>query len=302
MLNALTIDVEDYYHVSAFESVVRFEDWDHHESRVERNTARLLEILGELDVKATFFTLGWVAERYPGLIRVIHAEGHEIASHGYRHRLLYDMGKDEFREDTKKAKQIVEDLCGAPVLGYRAASYSIIRETLWCLDVLQELGFKYDSSIFPIRHDRYGMPGWTRFPHRILTNGGPGIWEFPLSTVRLGKWNVPIAGGGYLRLLPYGFVRWGIEQINQVERKPAIVYLHPWEIDPEQPRLRAPWLSTFRHYVHLSQTETKLRSLLKDFAFAPARELIWPAARLQAPAVQATADSPDSVFAGNLNG
>ena len=302
MLNALTIVVEDYYQVSAFESVVRFEDWGGYESRVERNTTRLLEILGAADVKATFFTLGWVAERHPGLIKAIHAEGHEIASHGYRHRLLYDMGRDEFREDTRKAKQILEDLCGAAVLGYRAASYSIVRRTLWCLDVLQEFGFKYDSSIFPIRHDRYGMPEWTRFPHRISNNGGPGIWEFPLSTVRLGKWNVPIAGGGYLRLLPYGFISWGIEQINQTEDKPAIVYLHPWEIDPNQPRLRAPWLSMFRHYVNLSQTETKLRSLLRDFSFAPVREVIWPAARVRLPAVQAAADDSDSLFVGNLNG
>lgn len=267
MLNALTIDVEDYYHVSAFESVIQFANWDRYESRVESNTGRILDVLAGSNVKATFFVLGWVAERHPGLVNAIQGAGHEIASHGYRHRLLYQMSREEFREDTQRSKGILEDLSGVPVVGYRAPSCSIIQETLWCLNVLQELGFQYDSSIFPLHHDRYGIPHHNRFPHRISGPDGNSIWEFPMSTVRLGKVNLPTAGGGYLRLLPYSLVRWGIRRINTKERQPAVVYLHPWELDPGQPRLRGPRLSVFRHYVNLSTTESKFRRLLQDFQF-----------------------------------
>jgi polysaccharide deacetylase family protein (PEP-CTERM system associated) len=274
MLNALSIDVEDYYQVSAFESAVRFEDWGRFESRVEQNTRRMLDILESAGVKATFFILGWVAEQYPQIVRAIHNGGHEVASHGYRHRLLYNMQQDEFREDTRRAKHVLEDICGKRVYGYRAASYSVIHQTLWCLDVLEELGFSYDSSIFPIHHDRYGMPEWRRFPHHIPSAVNGGIWEFPISTVRLGKVNFPIAGGGYLRLLPYRFIRWALRHINQREEQPAIVYLHPWELDPHQPRLQGSRLSLFRHYVNLAGTEGKLVSLLRDFRFAPVREVI----------------------------
>lgn len=269
MVNALTFDVEDYYQVSAFEPVVRFEDWDLYESRVERNTTKILERLAEAGATATFFLLGWVAERHPRLVKAIQGAGHEIASHGYRHRLLYNMSREEFLEDTRRSKRILEDLSGVPVVGYRAASCSIIEETLWCLNVLQELGFQYDSSIFPVHHDRYGIPHHNRFPHRISGPDGNGMWEFPMSTVRLGKVNVPIAGGGYFRLLPYSFVRWGIRRINEKERQPAVIYLHPWELDPGQPRLRGPWLSVFRHYVNLSKTECKFRRLLREFHFQP---------------------------------
>lgn len=277
--NILTIDVEDYYHVSAFEPVVRFEDWDRYESRVEGNTCRILDILAAASVKATFFLLGWVAERRPGLVKAIQAEGHEIASHGYRHRLLYTMSREEFRHDTERSKAILEDLCGVPVVGYRAASYSVTQETLWCLDILRELGFQYDSSIFPVHHDRYGIPHYKRFPHWIAGSHGGGIWEIPPSTLRLGKVNVPIAGGGYLRLLPYWFVRWGIQRINEKEGQPAVVYVHPWELDAAQPRLRGPWLSVFRHYVNLSQTEARLRRLLREFRFESLRQAIrrWDA-------------------------
>lgn len=273
MLNALTIDVEDYYQVSGFESHIRFEQWPDYESRVVGNTWRLLEMLHFHRVKATFFVLGWIAERYPQVVLAIHKEGHEIASHGYRHRLLYNMSREEFRQDTERSKGLLEDLCGEPVLGYRAPSYSIIQETLWAIDILHELGFQYDSSIFPIHHDRYGIPNASRFPYFHSLSEGRKMLEFPLSTVQFLGRNVPIAGGGYLRLFPYAFIRWGIRRINEQEQRPAIVYLHPWEIDPGQPRVNGSRFSRFRHYVNLDKTEARLRRLLQDFRFAPLRSL-----------------------------
>ncbi|TAJ98314.1 MAG: DUF3473 domain-containing protein [Candidatus Manganitrophaceae bacterium] len=273
MLNALTIDVEDYYQVSGFESHIRFEQWPDYESRVVGNTWRLLEMLHFHRVKATFFVLGWIAERYPQVVLAIHKEGHEIASHGYRHRLLYNMSREEFRQDTERSKGLLEDLCGVPVVGYRAPSYSIIQETLWSIDILRDLGFEYDSSIFPIHHDRYGIPHASRFPYFHSLSEGRKLLEFPLSTIRLFGRNVPVAGGGYLRLFPYAFIRWGIRRINEQEQKPAIVYLHPWEIDPGQPRIHGSRLSRFRHYVNLDKTESRLRRLLQDFRFVPLRSL-----------------------------
>ena len=272
-LNALTIDVEDYYQVSAFESRVRFDQWLSYESRVIGNTWRILELLHFHKVKATFFVLGWIAEHYPQVVLAIQQEGHEIASHGYRHRLLYHMTRDEFREDTRRAKDALEDLCGIPVAGYRAASYSINHQTLWCLDILEELGFRYDSSIFPIRHDRYGIPTAARFAYYHPLPEGRKLLEFPLSTVRLFGKNIPVAGGGYFRLFPYHFIRWGIRRINLLEGKPAIVYLHPWEIDPNQPRVDGSLPSRFRHYINLEKTESRFRRLLRDFRFGPLREL-----------------------------
>lgn len=266
MLNALTIDVEDYYHVSAFESVARFEDWDRYESRVERNTRRILDLLEDHQTRATFFVLGWIAERQPKLIREIQERGHEVASHGYSHRRIYTQTPDQFREETRRSKQILEDIIGRPIIGYRAASYSITMQSLWALEILVEEGFRYDSSIFPIFRDRYGIPGFPRFPHRVQVNGSD-LMEYPLSTVRIGGINVPIAGGGYLRLFPYGLTRWGLRAINEREKQPAIVYLHPWEIDPDQPRIHGGLLSSFRHYVNLDGTEAKLISLLKEFKF-----------------------------------
>lgn len=273
MLNALTIDVEDYYQVSGFESQVRFEQWPDYESRVVGNTWRLLEMLHFHQVKATFFILGWIAERHPQVVLAIHQEGHEIASHGYRHQLVYNMSREKFRQDTDRSKSILEALCGVPVVGYRAASYSIIDETLWALETLHELGFQYDSSIFPIYHDRYGIPNASRFPHYYCLSEGRKLLEFPLSTVRLLSRNVPIAGGGYLRFFPYRFIRWGIRRINGLENAPANIYLHPWEIDPGQPRINGSRLSQFRHYLNLDKTESRLRRLLLDFRFAPLRQL-----------------------------
>jgi len=266
MLNALTIDVEDYYQVSAFESCVRFEDWPTFESRVEKNTGRLLDILDEYGVKGTFFVLGWEAEQRPRMIEEIVARGHEIGSHGYRHRLVYSMTPTECRDDILRSKELLERITDAPVAGFRAASYSIVAESLWCLDVLIDAGFTYDSSIFPIHHDRYGIPGAPRFPH-VLERPRGRIVEFPLSTVQRFGLTCPIAGGAYLRFLPSRVMRSGIRRINEVEKQPAIIYLHPWEIDPGQPRLAAPLKSRLRHYTNLGQTESKLRRLLAEFSF-----------------------------------
>lgn len=272
--NALTVDVEDYYQVSGFESQIAFESWPQYESRVLGNTWRILELLHFHKVKATFFVLGWIAEYYPQVVLAIREEGHEIASHGYRHRLIYNMSREEFRQDTERSKGILEDLCGVPVVGYRAPSYSIIRETLWALDILAELGFLYDSSIFPIHHDRYGIPSAGRFAYFHSLSEERRLLEFPLSTVKLFGKNVPVAGGGYLRLLPYRFIRWGIRQINEKEGQAAIVYLHPWEIDPEQPKVRGSRLSRFRHYVNLDKTESRLKHLLRDFRFGTLQMLM----------------------------
>jgi polysaccharide deacetylase family protein (PEP-CTERM system associated) len=268
VVNALTIDVEDYFHVSAFDGVVPRHQWDRFESRVLDNTERLLTILEERGVQATFFILGWVAERHPDLVRKIAFGGHEIASHGYAHRLVYDQTPAAFRDDVRRAKSLLESIAGVPVLGFRAPSYSITARSLWALDVLIEEGYAYDTSIFPIRHDRYGIPLSDRHPYWIQREAG-SLLEIPASTVQWQGINLPIGGGGYFRLLPYGWTHWGITRLNQVENRPAVFYLHPWEIDPDQPRLQTSVATRFRHYGNLEKTETRLRKLLSDFAFAP---------------------------------
>ena len=273
MLNALTIDVEGYYRVPAFESSGRFEDGGNYDGRVECNTQRMLDILAATDIHATFFMLGYVAERHPSIVKAIHAAGHEIASHGYAHRLVYNMTPEGFRQDLRKAKHLLEDLTGSPVLGYRAASHSITKQSFWSLDILVEEGFEYDSSIFPIRHDRYGISGYPRFPHRVSVNGRSLI-EYPLSTVRIGGVVMPIAGGKYLRLLPYGVTRWALLHINENEQQPAMIYLHPWEIDPDQPESLTSKLTRWRRQVNLNTTEGKFRCLLRDFRFGPVRDVI----------------------------
>jgi len=272
MINALTIDVEDYYMVSAFADVVKFEDWPRYESRVTRNTHVLLDVLNESGVKATFFVLGWIGERYPDLVRDIHAAGHEVACHGYNHRLIYHLTPEQFREDAHKAKGILEDIIGTPVIGYRATSYSIVKKTLWALDILIEEGFLYDSSIFPIHHDRYGIPGSDRFSHTIRRESGT-LREFPPSTYRVLNQNIPVAGGGYFRLFPARITKAAIKQINENENKAAIIYVHPWEIDESQPRLKSSLLSKFRHYVNLHTTVPKLRACIKEFKFNPLRKM-----------------------------
>jgi len=282
MLNALTIDVEDYYHVSAFEAVVRYEDWHRYESRVEKNTHRILDLLDECKTKATFFMLGWVAEHHPELPREIDRRGHEVACHGYSHKLIYGQTEHEFREETKRAKACIEDIVQKPVLGYRAASFSITSKSLWALNILAEEGFRYDSSIFPIRHDRYGIPGFQRFPHRLKLNGNPSLIEFPPTTFLWGPLILPTAGGGYLRLLPLRFILWTIRKVHKQDKEPVMLYLHPWELDPGQPRLGGSWASRFRHYVNLHKTEGKLTALLDAFRFAPMREVLTDRGLLEA--------------------
>jgi len=268
IVNAMTIDVEDYFHVSVFDGVVPRARWNSLETRVCTNTERLLALFAEHGVVATFFVLGWVAARLPHLVPRIAAGGHEIASHGYAHRLVYDQTRDAFREDVRRSKQLLEDQGGAPVRGYRAPSYSVTPRSLWALDILIEEGYSYDSSIYPIRHDRYGIPQSPRHPF-VLERNGRTLIEVPGSTTRLGPLNLPIGGGGYFRILPYAWTRWGIERVNRLEGRPTIFYLHPWEIDPDQPVLRAGALGRFRHYRNLRDTERRLKRLLGDFRFGP---------------------------------
>lgn len=271
IVNALTVDVEEYFHPNAMDGAVDPSEWDSLPRRVEECTHRLLDMLSEHGVRATFFVLGWVAERFPGLVGEIAGRGHEVACHGFAHRLAYRLGPERFRTDAERARGVLEDRLGRRVEGFRAASYSITSASLWALDALIDLGFAYDSSIFPVRHDLYGIPDFSRVPVRVRRAGGE-ILEFPPSTVRLAGRNWPVAGGGYFRLLPYRLTRLAIRRLNRRERLPAMVYVHPWEIDPEQPRLPAGRGARFRQYTNLSRTESRLRRLLADFRFAPIRE------------------------------
>jgi polysaccharide deacetylase family protein (PEP-CTERM system associated) len=273
-LNAFTIDVEDWFQVAALAPVIDRSTWDTREYRVERNMERLLALLAEHGVHGTFFILGWVAERSPQLVRTIAAAGHEVASHGYSHQLIYDQSPEVFREETLRSKHFLEDCIGAPVLGYRAASFSVTAQSLWALDTLIDAGFEYDSSIFPIRHDRYGIPGAGPHPMRVTAPSGRTIAEFPMSTASFLGQRIPVSGGGYFRLLPYWFIRAGLKQINEKQNVPFTFYLHPWEIDPEQPRVRASLKSRLRHYTNLESCYLRLGTLLADFSFAPMRQVL----------------------------
>jgi polysaccharide deacetylase family protein (PEP-CTERM system associated) len=273
-LNAFTVDVEDYFHVAAFSAAIDRTQWDTLPRRVADNTRRLLDILDEAGMWATFFVLGWVAERHPDLVREIHRRGHEVASHGSSHKLIYEQTPQEFREETRRSKQILEDQTGTPLSGYRAASYSIVKTSLWALDVIAEAGFEYDSSIVPTHHDLYGIPGAQALPHRLTTQGGATLVEFPPSTYRLLGVNVPVGGGGYFRLYPYRLTRYFLRRINRTRRAPFIFYLHPWEIDPGQPRVHASIRSRFRHYLNLDRTEVRLRQLARDFRFGTVRAVL----------------------------
>jgi len=266
MRNILTVDVEEYFHPSEVQRSVGPSEWDRLPSRVEGQVYQVLQLLDRHKVSATFFILGWVAERHPGLIRRIAATGHEVASHGYEHRLVFEMTPEEFRQDLRRAKRVLEDAVGVPIQGFRAPSYSITARSSWALDILIEEGYEYDASVFPIHHDRYGIPSAPRHPNTVTRATG-AILEIPASTIRLGTVNVPIAGGGYFRLMPYWWTRWACRRVNRRERRPIVFYLHPWEIDPAQPRLSAPWLSRFRHYQNLEKTAPRLRRLLADFCF-----------------------------------
>lgn len=313
IVNALTIDVEDYYQVHAFSDVIRSEDWDSFEPRLETNTYHILDLLDTLGPKprSTFFILGWNADRYPALVREIHARGHEVACHGYAHKCIFNQTQREFREDVRKAKEVLENITGVQVIGYRAPTYSITSDTVWALEVLFELGFRYDSSIFPIKHDVYGFPKAPRFPFYIdFTNDdlpfqlknpeymdqidnpekgntgtpptnqqllGPDarFIEFPVSTITLLGCNLPFCGGGYFRLFPYWYARWGLNKINKRFKKPAIFYIHPWELDPEIPKIDAPSpFSKFRTYVNLERTAMRFKRLLTEFGFAPLASMI----------------------------
>lgn len=274
ILNAFTVDVEDYFQVAALASAIDRASWPQRESRVERNTNVLLELLSEHAIRGTFFVLGWIAERHPTLIRRIAAGGHEIACHGFSHQLIYAQTPDEFREETARSKRILEDLAGVPVIGYRAASFSITRRSLWALDVLIDLGFSYDSSIFPIRHDLYGIAGADPRPAPLSAPSGRSLVEFPMSAASYLGVQVPVSGGGYFRLLPYSVTRAGLRQINRRFGRPFTFYLHPWEIDPDQPRVRVGWLSRFRHYTNLHRCESRLRRLLREFRFTSMREVL----------------------------
>ncbi|HEY5800265.1 MAG TPA: XrtA system polysaccharide deacetylase [Burkholderiaceae bacterium] len=260
----MTIDVEDYFQVSAFAGTIARDDWPAIECRVEANMDRILALLDHAGVQATFFTLGWIAERYPSLIRRIVSQGHELASHGYGHLRASDQTPAEFFEDVAVAKQILEDIGGQQVLGYRAPSFSIGTNNLWALDTLLEAGYRYSSSIYPIAHDHYGMPDAPRFA--FYPNGPDGLLELPVTTVRLMNRNLPAGGGGYFRFFPYQLSRWLIQRVNDIDGQPGIFYFHPWEIDPGQPRQENLNMKTrFRHYVNLGRTEHRLRALTRDF-------------------------------------
>ncbi len=288
-VNAFTIDVEDYYHVSAFAGVIPRAAWNALESRVVANTRRLLELLGEAGVKATFFVLGAVAERHPALVREIAEQGHEIACHGYSHQLIYEQTPQAFRYETAKAKALLEELGGAPVQGYRAASWSVTKASLWACEILGELGFSYDSSIYPVAHDRYGIPGEQRHIHSRPVAHQPDMVEFPPATMALGPLVIPVGGGGYFRLYPYAVTKAALRWINRREKAPFSFYIHPWEIDPDQPRVEASRLSRFRHYVCLSRCEGRLRRLLRDFRFDTALSVLARAGMAGAPSVAAAA-------------
>jgi polysaccharide deacetylase family protein (PEP-CTERM system associated) len=268
--NVISVDVEDYFHAESFADVVQRSDWEGCSSRVEANTRRLLDLFAQLKVHATFFVLGWVGERHPELLRQIAAGGHELACHSYWHRLIYQLSPAEFREDTRKAKEVIEQAAGQGVCGYRAPTYSIVSNSLWALEVLADLGFTYDSSIFPIHHDRYGIPDAPRFPFRFSTPSG-SIVEYPITTFRMGGHNLPVAGGGYLRLLPWSYTRIGMRRAQR-EGLPVIAYVHPWEIDPDQPRLPGRLISRLRHYTNLGKVHGRLTKMLRGETFTSFRE------------------------------
>jgi polysaccharide deacetylase family protein (PEP-CTERM system associated) len=270
--NALTIDVEDYYHVSAFESRIHRDVWDELESRVERSTGRILDILEKAGVRATFFVLGWVARKCPALVRAIRRAGHEIGCHSFWHRLVYRQTPQQFREDLRRARGTLESMTGRRVVAYRAPSFSIIKRSLWALDILIDEGFQIDSSIYPTYHPRYGMPGMPLRPHQIQRPTG-SIWECPPPVHRFLGYPLAVGGGGYLRLFPYSWTRHWLKAVNRAGR-PNVVYLHPWELDPDQPRFSFGKLRTFRHYLNLHRTEERLKRLLQDFRFGTLSEML----------------------------
>ena len=272
-LNAMSIDVEEYFHASALEAVAPRAQWESLPSRVVPTTQMLLELFASRRMRATFFVLGWVADKYPALVRDIAAAGHEIASHGYWHQIVYSLTPDAFRDDVRRSKHVLEDLAGKPVRGYRAPSFSITRQSLWALDVLLEEGYAYDASVFPVHHDRYGIPDAPRHSY-TLTRAAGTLQEVPPSTVHVAGQNLAVAGGGYFRLLPYGWTRAGLRRLNRHEQRSAIFYLHPWEIDTEQPRLPVGVATRLRHYGNLGRTMGRLTRLIDEFPFGTVEDVV----------------------------
>jgi polysaccharide deacetylase family protein (PEP-CTERM system associated) len=281
-VHIMSVDVEDYFMVEAFAGSVPRKTWDARPSRVVTNTWRVLDLFDKFNVKATFFFVGWVAQKFPELVRDVCARGHEVACHSFWHRTVYSLTPEEFREDTRAAVRTIEDAAGVRVYGYRAPSWSITKECLWALDILAEEGFAYDSSIYPIHHDLYGVPGAQRFPYAHQLEGSRTLLEFPPTTVRLLGQSLPAAGGGYLRILPLAYTRWVFREFEQEYRERVVVYFHPWELDPEQPRIRDKWKSRLRHYTNLKKMERRLESLLENYSFRPFNEPVESGVRLEA--------------------
>ena len=271
--HVLTVDVEDYFHVEAFAGTVSRAAWDQYPSRVVNNCLRLLDIFDRYEVKATFFTLGWVARQFPAIVREIHERGHELACHSFWHRKVDSLSPVQFRSDTREACDAIENAASVRVVGYRAPTWSISRRSLWAFDVLAEEGFEYDSSIYPIHHDLYGIPGANRHPYVQPCGNGQALLEFPPATVRFAGMNFPAAGGGYLRIFPLAYTSWVFRQFEKAG-KSLVLYLHPWEIDPEQPRLSGPLKSRFRHYTNLHRTQERLEALLQRYRFVPFRDYL----------------------------
>ncbi len=302
--HSLSFDVEEHFQVSAFESPMRRRHWEQFESRVENNTEKLLGLLDQGGVHATFFILGWVAERYPSLVRRIASAGHEVASHGYAHELITAQTPIAFREDIRKAKGILESILQQPVLGYRAPSFSITKDTMWAIQILVEEGYVYDSSIFPVVHDRYGVPSANPQLHQLSTPAGL-LWEVPPSTVKCLGVRLPVAGGGYFRLYPYVVLRALLRKLEG-EGSPLVMYMHPWEFDPDQPRMEGSVLSRIRHYLNLTKTEGRMQALLQDFSFAPIRRVFPEIERIQisnsiAPSITAGESVPASASSAFLS-
>jgi polysaccharide deacetylase family protein (PEP-CTERM system associated) len=288
-LSALTVDVEDYFQVEAFAKQVAFESWSQFPSRVADNTRRVLELFAALEVHATMFIVGWVAEREPALVREMAAAGHEIACHSYRHRHICRLSPQEFREDTRRAIRTLEDAGGRKVAGYRAPTFSIMKESLWALEILADEGITYDASVFPVRHDLYGIPDAPRFPFTWRLPSGRSLDEFPATTARLGGMNLATGGGGYLRILPLWYTRWALDRVRRHDDRPAMVYFHPWEIDPGQPRIPTRWKSRLRQYSNLRSMEQRVRAVVQQGRFAPMRDVLaQEKARAPLPIVPAT--------------
>lgn len=271
--HVFTVDVEEYFHVEAFSDSIEKKDWEKYPPRVEEQTNRLLEILGSFQVRGTFFILGWLAERYPALIKIIHDAGHEIASHGFDHKMISHMTPEEFREDIRKAKGVLEEITGSEVLGYRAPTFSIMEKTAWAYEILLHEGYRYSSSVFPIWHDRYGWPKFGNQPRRMASNEEGEIWEIPMAVGSLGPLKIPFGGGGYLRSYPF-FLTKALFRNFARKGKPAVIYIHPWELDRNQPVVQAPLFRRLRHHLGISKMERKLTNLLQSMKFGTVAQLL----------------------------